>query len=103
MILSAINEYRHYFQKMELGSLKNYFLNGFDMLYKNGNFYCINDDGGGRMMLIGVTYDWFCRQYCKLIGVEWVWPVKWDDVLIPIGVPSVSIGDEDFGDSNNLV
>ena len=100
-ILTAIDEYRHYFREMELANLKNYLLNGFEMAYKNGNFYCVDDDDDSKVTSVGVNYDWFCKQYRKLVGVKWSWPVKWDDVLIPIGVPSVPIGDGDFDDSSS--
>ena len=78
-VLSAISEYRRYFREMELASLKNYLLNGFEMAYKNGNFYCVDDDDDSKVMSVGVTYNWFCSQYHKLMGVEWTWPIKWDD------------------------
>ena len=100
-VLSAINEYRHYFRKMELGNLRNYLLNGFEVSYKNGNFYYLDDEGDGVMKSIRVTYDWFCDKYQKLMGTSWMWPVEWGDVDIPVGVPSVSIGEGDFGDTSD--
>ena len=69
-VLSAIDQYRHFFRKTELLNLQRYLLDGFEVAYKNGNFYCVDDDDDGRMEPINVAYGWICKQYQRLMSVS---------------------------------
>lgn len=69
-VLKAVDEYHHYCEQADSQSAKNYLLNGFEVAYKSGNFYSVDEDSG-VMMSIGVTYEWVCGYFLGLVGGFW--------------------------------